>query len=267
MRFIATVLTASGLAASAALASGSYATSVVSYAPGSNAQDGYTNPAVTLGAPERFTGEGQFPGAVTPFNSPYGTDEIVSIGAGGSLVLQFSAPVVNDPNNPFGIDLLIFGNQGYIDTNYPLGIAGPLFGGSSGGRVEVSADGSDWRVVLGAEPEASFPTLGYSDLTDPFAVDPGFVLSDYSKPVNPAFNPSGKTFAQIVAAYDGSGGGTGIDFASTGLSQISFVRIVNAGTGLVHVDAVSDVAAVPAPGAAPLLLLLIPRRRRVATAG
>lgn len=256
-----------GLAAPAAFGASSYATSVINYNPGLGAQPGFTDPSVALGSPERFTGEGQFPAAVTPFSGPYGSDEIVSIGAGGSITLQFAAPVVNDPNNPFGIDLLIFGNQGYIDLDYPLGIAGPIFGGSSGGRVEVSADGADWRVVVGAEPEANFPALGYSDLTDPFATDPGLVFSDFSKPVNPAFNPAGKTFAQIVAAYDGSGGGTGIDFASTGLSQISYVRIVNAGTGLVHVDAVSDVAAVPAPGAAPLLLLLIPRRRRVATAG
>lgn len=40
-----------------------------------------------------------------------GTDKLVSLGAfGGSIVLGFEKPVVNDPANPFGIDFTIFGN-------------------------------------------------------------------------------------------------------------------------------------------------------------
>lgn len=40
-----------------------------------------------------------------------GTDKLVSLGAfGGSIVLGFEKPVVNDPANPYGVDFTIFGN-------------------------------------------------------------------------------------------------------------------------------------------------------------
>lgn len=40
-----------------------------------------------------------------------GTDKLVSLGAfGGSIVLGFEQPVLNDPANPYGIDFSIFGN-------------------------------------------------------------------------------------------------------------------------------------------------------------
>ena len=50
---------------------------------------GYDNPAVTLGSPERMTGEvAGFPGVVSMFSGPFGTDEIFSIGTGGHLTVS-----------------------------------------------------------------------------------------------------------------------------------------------------------------------------------
>ncbi len=225
-----------------------FANELVSYAPGVGAASGYSNATVALGSPERFTGEGQFPGAVTPFNAPWGADEVVSIGRGGSLTVRFAQPVVNDASNPFGVDLLIFSNAFFFDpdTFEPTALA--IFG--QGGIVEVSQDGSDWRAISGAHGAGAFPTLGYSDLTDPFATAPGMVQSDFTKPVNPALNWLGMDMAQLVAAYDGSGGGVPIDIAATGLSQISYVRVSVAANapGPISIDAFSDVAAIPSPG-------------------
>lgn len=252
-----------GLASAGAMAVDPWAAHVVSYVEGTGVGAGYNNPSSALGGPTRFTGVGVFPGAVTPFNPAYLGSEIVSIGAGGSLTLRFDAPVADDPANPFGIDLLIFGNAGYIDTNFPTGTAGPLFS-AGGGLVEVSADGLAWEPVVGGIADGAFPTLGYSDLTDPFAVNPGNILSDFTRPVDPAFDPTGLAFGAIVAGYAGSGGGSGIDLSSTGLASILFVRISNTGTGTVEVDAVSDV--VPAPSGVALLgmagLIAVRRRRR-----
>lgn len=242
-----------------------FASQVISYSQGSNASAGYTNPLTALGSPERFTGEGVFPGAVTPFNSPFGTDEIVSIGEGGELVLGFSQPITNDPNNPFGIDLLVFGNAYFVDQSYPNGIAGPV--AAEGGVVSVSPDGTNWYEVTGVQADGMFPTLGYSDLIDPYATTAGNVLTDFTRPVDPTFDPTGLSFNQIVAGYNGSGGGAGIDIGALGLSEISFVRIFNPlGSGVTpEIDAIADVTAVPAPSVLALVscsLVCASRRRR-----
>lgn len=240
-----------------------WASQVVSYDPGTNPASGFTSSAAAIGSPTRYTGVGVFPGAVTPFNPPFMNTEIVSLGIGGSLVVGFDQPVTNSPSHPFGIDLLVFGNAGYIDTNFPTGTAGGLFGAGQG-RIEVSQNGSTWFTISGVEADGAFPTLGYADLTDPYATSPGSVFTDFTKPVNPAFNPAGLTFSQIVAGYAGSGGGTGVDIASTGLGSISFVRITNVGaTGTVEIDAFSQV---PAPSTSGLALCVatvsLARRRR-----
>lgn len=243
-----------------ALAADPWASAVVAYVPGTGVNPQYTDPAAALGPPTRFTGGTLFPAAVTPFNPPWMPYEIVSIGAGGSLTLRFDTPITNDPAHPFGIDLIVFGNAGFIDTGFPAGIAGPLFGAGRG-RIEVSGDGVNWFTIPGVEADALYPTLGYADLSDPYATTPGQVLTDFTRPVNPALDPTGLTFAQLVAAYDGSGGGAGVDLATVGLTAAPFVRITNPhATGTVEIDAL---ARVPTPGT--LLLIfsaLAPRRRR-----
>jgi hypothetical protein len=249
-----------------AIAASPFSTSVVSYNPGSNPISGYTNPLAALGEPTRYTGVGVFPGAVTPFNPPFLPSEIVSIGEGGDLTLRFDQPVTHDPRNPYGIDLLIFGNCFYKDLDYPNGVAGDVISAGHG-LVQVSADGAAWFNIPGAPADAPFPTLGYSDLTDPYSTVPGNVLSDFTRPVNPAFDPKGHTFSEIVAAYAGSGGGSGVDIGPTGLSAIQYVRIVNpVGSGAtVEIDAVSDVSPVPGPGACVVFgaaALSYSRRRR-----
>src|SRR5262245_11772375 len=140
------------------LASDPWAEQVVSYVQGAGAPPAYITPERALGEPARFSPDLQFPGIVSPFNPAYQPQHLVSIGAGGSLVLRFDEAVTNDAANPFGIDLLVFGNAGYVDDN---GHAGPLFG-ADGGTIEVSADGNNWFLAPGLA-DGPFPTLGYSD--------------------------------------------------------------------------------------------------------
>lgn len=244
-----------------------WAASIVEYTPGAGVTPGYTNPAAALGEPTRFTGVGVFPGAVTPFNPPFLGSEVVSIGAGGRIVLAFARPIADDPLNPFGVDLIIFGNTGYIDAAFPAGIVGGTFG-AGGGIVEVSADGVHWYTVPGALADSPFPTLGYLDLADPYATEPGRVPSDFTRPVNPALNTEGLSFAELVAAYAGSGGGTNVDLALAGLAEASYLRIsAPAGlTGTIEIDAAAIVAPVPAPAVIALPAIGAPlalRRRRL----
>lgn len=261
------VVVSAMVAGSAFAGGGWYADTLISYDPGSGAAGGYTNPLVALGSPERYTGEGIFPGVVSPFNPPWGTDEIVSIGAGGHLTVRFAAPILNDPNNPWGIDFIIFSNTGFIDTDFPHGIVGGLFG-NDGGIIEVSANGVDWFTITGVDANGLYPTLGYLD-SGPFDTEPGTILSDFTRPVNPAYTMNdflGKSHAEVVAMYDGSGGGTPVDIASTGLAFIHYIRISNpiGAAASVEIDGFARVQAIPAPGAFGLLagLTLVFRRRR-----
>src|SRR5712692_3132957 len=126
-----------------------FADEIISYDPGVGFAPGYTNPDAALGEPSRVNPYGE---PTDPFDPPYGTNQIVSIGAGGHLVVQFHTPILNHPHNLHGLDFTIFGNAGFIITNdfdlttYNwIGIPatdGSLFGSSTGqSRISVSRDG------------------------------------------------------------------------------------------------------------------------------
>lgn len=221
-----------------------FASAVVSYTPGTGAVAGFTNPAVALGSPERFTGEGLFPQAVTPFQPAYRPNEVVSIGVGGQLTLAFDHDVLDDPRNPFGIDLIVFGNSFFTDSSFGLGVVAGL--ASEGGTISVSADGTTWVVAKGLAADGLFPTLGYLD-APPFSTVPGSVPSDFLRPVDPAYTLAscvGLPYESLVELYDGSGGGTGIDLARLGLDRARFVRITGPASigSSPEIDAVADVA-------------------------
>lgn len=243
------------LSPSAALAADPWASAVVSYDPG-NPGGGPTNPLVVLGEPERFTGEGIFPSAVTPFNPPFLGEEIVAVGTGGHLTVSFQTPIRNDASNPFGVDLLIFGNGFFIDSGFPNGIVGGSF--SAGPfKVEVSADNVTYYEVGSDFSDALFPSLGYLDLASPYATSPGSSPSDFTRPVDPSLTLGdlmGKSFSELVAIYDGSGGGIPVDIGGTGLAEAWYVRIsVPAGAAVPKFDAF---AVVPEPATASCMVLV-----------
>src|SRR5881397_1896059 len=78
-----------------------FADAIISYDPGIGYAAGYTNPAVCLGEPSRINPFGE---PTDPFDPPYGKDQIVSIGAGGSLVVYFDQPILDHPRNFYGLD-------------------------------------------------------------------------------------------------------------------------------------------------------------------
>jgi len=223
-----------GLAVSAApsvaLAQGlldPWAAEVVEYTPGADVPMGFDDPSSALGEPTRYTGVGSFPGAVTPFNPAFLASEVVTIGAGGSLTMRLGTPAVDAAFNPYGVDLILFHNGGYIDAAFPAGVVGGAF--FDGGSIEVSQDGVEFFMV-GVEAESDYPTLGYLDLPGPFTEVRGLAPSDFRLPVNPDVDSDGMGFDELVTAYNGSGGGVGIDIGAVGLSEVNFVRIT-AGDG------------------------------------
>jgi hypothetical protein len=244
------VVTILGLSA-ASSGQAHFADHVVDYDAGTNPVFGYTDPGVALGPPERFTGEGFEPMIVSVMNPAWRPDEIVSIGLGGHLTLRFDSPVTNDPLNPFGIDLLIFGNALLIDAGGgedPDGFCtDPATIFAEGGVIEVSADGETWHLVENVTADGLFPTEGYLDRTDPYDADAGEVDADFARPVDPALSLSdfdGLHYTEVLDLYAGSGGGAGVDIGALGLSEISFVRISaleNPQFLTPEIDAVADV--------------------------
>lgn len=260
------------LATTLASAADPWADAVVSYSPGTTPAPGYTDPSVALGEPTRFTGIGVFPSVVSAFSSAFMPTEIVSIGEGGSLVVRFDEPIVDDPTHRFGIDLLIFSNFFFVDADYPNGTVGDppfLFGPNFGdATVEVSADGIDYYPVY-VRDDLLFPTQGYLD-SGPFDVVPGLVPTNFLRPMNPALTVAdfaGLTYAEVLALYDGSGGGIPVDISTSGLAFAHYVRVSvpddkNNATNLrVQIDAM---AAVPEPATllGVLVALVAVSRRR-----
>lgn len=225
-----------------------WADAVEAYIPGTAAPPGFNDPLAALGSPARDSGVGIDPGVVSPFQPAFTPQELVAVGRGGELVLRFDEPVTDDPANPFGVDLLVFGNPFFGDAAMPAGIVAFHF--SEGGLIDVSPDGSTWTPVPGAMADGGMPTLGWLD-AGPYADASGREPSDFTRPVDPGVDPgalAGTGWTDLLALYDGSGGGTPIDLADLGLASISYVRIrspLDAPTAI-EIDAVADVSPVAA---------------------
>ena len=230
-----------------------YATQVIAYQAGSNAASGYTDPSTALGEPSRVTaGWPSGETDVTMFNAAWKPDQIVSIGAGGYLVLGFDHPVYDDPSNPYGIDLLVFGNAFFSDSDYPNGVAGGIW--AEPANISVSQDRQTWYDISSVTADNLFPTQGYTDTSGPYAND-GTNPSNFLKPVDPNIEWQGKTYSELLALYDGSGGGTGVDISETGLEWIQYVKLwqPEGDSWSAEIDGVADVAPVPIPAAVWLL--------------
>jgi hypothetical protein len=143
-----------------------------------------------------------------PFSPPYHTDQIVSLGVGGSLTLRMGSSVVHSPASPFGIDFQVFGNSFFLITNgnYSGGgiTDGSVYGNGASTRVEVSADGVTWYTLNALQAPAVgglFPTDGAGDPQVP--VNPALTNTDFA----------GFGLAGIRSLYGGSAGGAGFSLA------------------------------------------------------
>jgi len=229
-------------------ANAQFADRVVSYDPGIGYAVGFTNADAALGEPSRVNPFGE---STDPFDPPYGHHQIVSLGAGGSLVLEFNQPILNHPRNIFDLDFTVFGNSGFIITNDFdfttfdwIGIPatdGSLFAQNTGvSTVSVSADGEHFYALNPANAggvDVLFPTDGAGDFQTP--VLPGAQQGDFA----------GATLEEIRAIYNGSAGGTSFDISTAHddqgrgvlLHQIRYVRI-DVLSGKAEIDGVAAVA-------------------------
>jgi hypothetical protein len=252
MKKIRVALALASLFVNPTLTRAQFASTVISYAPGTGASSSYlNNPSAALGAPALGS-------SVTPFAPPYTTSQLVGLGAGGEITLQMSTPIVNNPNDPYGINFIIFGNEFFAEGSG--GVVSGLYDHAASITVEVSQDGATWYTLnpaLAPQAGSLFPTDGSGN--PQIAVNPALTLADFT----------GQNLAGIRALYAGSAGGTGYELAwaqdangnSVDLASVDYVQI-EVQSGLLYLDAVS---AVPEPTAWALLVLgatlLRPARR------
>ncbi len=256
-----------------ASASTPWAVGVESFDAGVGAAPGYTDPTSTLGPAERFTGESfSADSVVSPFSPAFGTDELFSIGEGGHLTLRLGEAAVDRPGHAFGVDLILFGNGGFVSGEFAGQAPGTVAGTFSVNEVEfeVSQDGTNF-VPLGTVREGAMPAMGYLD-GGRFDTTPGSVLTDQRKAVDPSLTPAdfaGLDLAGVRSIYNGSAGGTGIDISGSGLGEVWYVRIsvpddMDALTTLKsEIDAVIVVPGIGTAGVLGLGVLGAGRRRRV----
>lgn len=224
-----------------------FAARVISYDPGVNFSPGFTNPAVVLGEPSRVN---PYTEAVDPFNAPYGTNQVLSIGEGGSLVVRMERPIFNTWRKPFGLDFIIFGNAGFVITNeFDLdtfnwigtpATDGSLYGANEGTTlVSVSADGVHF-VPLASQLTPTVDTLFPTD-----------AAGDFDVPVNPALTAAdcaGATLADLRDRYAGSAGGAGFNIGWAQWRKqwvrLPFVRFIRIDVlaGKAEIDGFSAVA-------------------------
>ena len=282
-----------------------FATEVIAHSKDLNGSSDFNDPNAMLGKP---TTSQKYPGYTYQGKTYKGTTSktkvcegvwktnsagkkaVTQFKAGSWAVVKFGQKVRNDKNNPFGIDLIVFGNNSMTvsptsavndSTNMnnttvkgnltPEQLKISVSQGYTGAAGQKKDDQSTWTwKIIDMSKTPFFTTQGYQwDAKNAKWTNKEM---DFTKPVDPSlvekkdgaftFKGGDQSAANIIKKYKGSGGGAGIDLSQTGLSWIQYVKV--SGTGG-SVDGFADVSAVPEPATLALLTiggLAIIRRRK-----
>ncbi len=255
------------IAFSAALSAGvaahaaEFVSSVADYQPGTGV-GAFVNSSAAVGSPAPLTGQSiGFPNILSPFSPAFGSDEIVGIGLNGLLQLDFAVPVSNVAGPDFGV----ITNLGLADISFPNGVnSNPASTFSAPRQAEVAVSGDGTQFISLGLVTFDAPANYFANASNPFlsSTPSPAVLADFGKPFAGSLSTfDGLDWQQTLAALDGSGGGTWLDFSATGLPSIKSVRFSIGATapvgtdGKLFVDAVvANNAAVPEPAAAGMLV-------------
>ncbi len=211
----------------------------------------FNNPDNVLGAPARFVNvyygnmggvsSSSYGGVVHPVVPAYMGGVHLSLVSPddeepGYVVIAFDHDVLDDPDNPFGVDFIVFGNSGCtkstttgmtaLDDPATCRLTASGFPEESVVEVAQSPNGpwygsSRWRTSDGFAP-----TLGH--VYDPANADTNLYSgnlwwgapTDPTYPVDPRVSFSdcaGLTLAELCQRYNGSAGGAGYDLADTNI--------------------------------------------------
>ena len=155
----------------------------------------------------------------------------------GYVVIAFDHDVIDDPDNPFGVDFIVFGNSGCtkstttgmtaLDDPVTCRLTSAGFPEDSVVEVAQSPDGPWYGSEKWRTSDGFAPTLGH--VYDPANADTNLYSgnlwwgapTDATYPVDPRISfedCAGLTLAELCQRYNGSAGGAGYDLAdATGL--------------------------------------------------
>lgn len=247
-----------GSVASSVVAQSPYATQLIAQNGAYGSSSVYNDPNAVLGEPTRIAVNNDPVLGTSPYhvslvqaaqNRDLAGNNILTTlsrtpnGGGGftygSIIVKFDHPVIDDPANPYGIDLNVFGNAYYVANGFVndstdmrnYNLVGATF--AEPVVISVSPDNVNWYTYAsGPFGDTPFPTQGYAwSAAQQDAIGNGWTTSatDFTKPVNPTLAsvlyPSSLAAADAMSTYVGSGGGTGIDLAPSGFASIQYVRV------------------------------------------
>jgi hypothetical protein len=153
-------------------------------------------------APGQFVNSPDFNDPARALGAPIGgglsaadNTKVVTLGGfGGSITLRFAGPVIDDPLNPWGVDVIVFGNAFYAGSN-------PNRRFAEGAIIEVSQDSNAngladdaWLVIRGSSlptpPNAARQLQAWDSNT-----------GSSTPPSNPAWYPAAPWFPAWPIAY------------------------------------------------------------------
>jgi hypothetical protein len=222
-----------------------------------DAANPYNNPAAVLGRPTlRFFDpyDGDVTDRVSIIDDPYNVtpddiDVITEIKSDGQITVNMGRKIYDNPNNPYGIDLIVYGNSffsasdtsGIISDKTDLSVA-TLSTGIYGHQtiVSVSQDGTNWYAF--SNTPVLFPDNAYrwDDTNDSWTDEE----MNPTKPLNPFIytnNFGGQTVANGLDQFVGAAGGTGYALRASGFRWIQYVRVQPAPGVYTVIDAIAAV--------------------------
>ncbi len=203
----------------------------------------YDDPTAVLNAPTRQFFD-PYDGDVTdrvsiidpPYNvTPEGAALVTEITSGGQITVQLGHKIYDSPDNPYGVDLIVYGSSFFYgvagtagtisdgtDLNAATLTSSAIFGHAT--VVSVSQDGTNW-YAFPATPDL-FPDNAYrwdddNDAWTDEALNP-------TKPLNPCLYTNafaGQTVAGVLDQFGGAAGGTGYSLKASGMPWIQYVQI------------------------------------------
>ncbi len=218
----------------------------------------YNDPTAVLGRPTlKFIDYfgGNIVDRTKIIEAPYWTDPnsnnvITEISANGQITVKLGRKVYDDPNNPYGIDFIVYGNSffsasgvsGAVSDKTDLDVASlssGFFGHPT--TVSVSQDGVTWFSYTNIP--ALFPDDSYrwDETNHAWTAE----QQNPTKPLNPYIytnNFGGQSVASGPDQSAGAAGGTGYDLKASGMPWIQYVRFEPDTTGdYTVIDAVAAV--------------------------
>lgn len=208
--------------------------------------------------------------SLNAYSAPYDVSDLVYVGPGGQITLQFSSAVSVTSALQIGVFTMTGFNYGLVGVSSTVELYSTV---ANKAIVLVGSDLSDMKALNNGQPiDLAMITNAYSDSVmsglDDYGypiIPPGTQDADYYTPYAGSIDDLwGLDYSALVAALGGSAGGYWLDVSSTQLSSIQYIQFV-VPTDADYALMLDAVTVIPEPASAALLVFgtaALLRRRR-----